>query len=98
MKNTEKRIPNFSVGSTFLVGAGAKYPVQMRVLSQKGTRVKVEISTPRRPRVCRKCGSLALSRNGVTGVTVCMATGCGYNFGYRQVKTTTIEAVDLTRV
>lgn len=75
---------DFSVGSTFLMLIdGKRLPVQVKVLSREGENVEVMFSSPKRPRICDKCGCTSgLSQNAVTGVVVCMTTGCGKDFGY----------------
>jgi len=82
-KNTKKGL-DLSVGSKFLVEIGRDlFPVQVEVLSRNGEKVEVEISTPASPKICSRCGhGRNLSINGVTGVVVCMTTGCGHDFGY----------------
>ena len=90
--------PPLSIGSEFLFDYGARYPVLAEVLSRKGDRLVIKFSPPGRPTTCRQCGTdSGLSVNGVTGVVVCMTTGCGHNFGYsKRGKTTKMKVSDFT--
>lgn len=97
MPRNQVRATDISVDSMFLVewGKGC-YPVQVEVLGRSGNNFRVRLSTPASPRTCDKCGhGRNLSMNTTTGVVVCMAPGCGKNFGYRSVGTTIMKSADL---
>ena len=68
---------DLSIGSTFLISTGAdSYPAQIKVLSRKGGKVRIQVSSPARPKTCPDCGhEHGLSVNAATGVVVCMTTG-----------------------
>ena len=93
MASPKKGVPDLSVGSTFLLGVGDHYPSQIKVISRDGEKVEVRISVPARPETCDQCGhDRNLSMNAVTGVVVCMTTGCGHDFGYDSVKKVVVNA------
>jgi len=100
MESAQKRTPDISAGSTFLFQLDDNhYPIQVKVLAEEGDGFRVSISIPRSPKICDQCGhGLNLSQNAITGVVVCMTTGCGKDFGYRLTKTTTMKATDFIPV
>ena len=83
-KSTQKE-PDLLVGSTFLMSAGEdSFPIRVKILSKgKGGKVECKISSPASPEKCDECGhGRNLSVDGITGVVVCMTSGCGKDFGY----------------
>ena len=99
MQSVKKHTPpDLSIGSTFFLSVNSDhYPAKIKVLSRKEEKVEIEISMPVQPETCNQCGhGRNLSVNGITGVVVCMTTGCGQDFGYQSVETATVNASDLT--
>lgn len=99
MQTARTNTLDLSVGSMFLVDNERHGSAQIEVLSRKGEDVEVRISFPARPSECDRCHhDLGLSMNGVTGVMVCMTTGCGKDFGYEPWKTQVMRVSDFVRV
>lgn len=100
MKSAKKDSSAILVGEKFLVLWDSNhYPVQIEVLSKLGDEFQVKFSTPATPKTCDRCGhGRNLSLNAITGVVVCMTTGCGGNFGYQEVTTTKMKASDLVPI
>ena len=62
------------------------FTIQAEIVEKAGPNYKIKFRAPNRPKFCRHCGhGLRLSTNGVTGEVVCMTSGCGRRFGFREV-------------
>jgi hypothetical protein len=74
---------NFQVGN-IVDFEGSNYSVYGKIKSIENDKAKIEFTQPNRPKVCEKCGSSRdLSLENGNGQVVCMATGCGYEHGYK---------------